>query len=120
MSEPRLWISAIGWTSRCGEVFSSYAEVCEHNARCERCFFTPSTVETPPAPKPEPSVPLSAIRALVQQWRERVAICRRISVESAARGELVLGRAWAEEADHKQESITDLTALCPAPPEDQT
>lgn len=67
----------------------------------------------------DPSVPLSAIRALVQQWRERDAACRRISAECAARGELVLARAWHEETDHKQECSNDLAALCPAPPEDQ-
>jgi hypothetical protein len=66
----------------------------------------------------DPSVPLSAIRALVQQWRERVAVCLRISAEVGATGDMALAQAWHEEADHKDECANELAALCPAPPEE--
>jgi hypothetical protein len=68
-----------------------------------------------PIHAPEPSLPLSAIRALIQQWRERVVVCRRICKERAAAGEMALAQAWYQEADHTEDCANDLERLCPAP-----
>jgi hypothetical protein len=75
--------------------------------------------DAPVAVSLDPHRLLQSIRALVQQWRERVAVCLRISAEVGAAGDMALAQAWHEEADHKDECANELAALCPAPPEDR-
>lgn len=61
------------------------------------------------AAKPEPSVPLSAIRALVQQWREEAREVRLRQYNATI---------WKAVAFEVERRAKQLAALCPAPPED--
>jgi hypothetical protein len=70
---------------------------------------------------PEPSVPLSAIRALAQQI-EKVAQEMQEAGEGGlndyyAAADCSLMVDWSKEL---RTALAELTALCPAPPEDQT
>jgi hypothetical protein len=65
---------------------------------------------------PEPSVPLSAIRALVQQWRENSErwVKRAIEIDNVR----VSGH-FEGSAAQAAYCADQLAALCPAPPEDR-
>jgi hypothetical protein len=69
------------------------------------------------APKPDPSVPLSAIRALVQQWREQAI---RLHRDGNERDHVRESQSYCYGQEHAYQDCADqLAALCPAPPEDQ-
>jgi hypothetical protein len=61
--------------------------------------------------QPDPSVPLSAILALVQQWREDVAGYRRREYN---------GVSWQAVALEVERRADQLAALCPPVPKDET
>jgi hypothetical protein len=74
---------------------------------------------------PDPSVPLSAIRALVQQWREEADAIDARAKRYCYGGELD-GDMLDEDISHLFQEATvtrqradQLAALCPAPPEDR-
>jgi hypothetical protein len=62
----------------------------------------------------EKPVPLSAIRALVQQWRIKEIVAGQCSVEFSQETAEIAGK----ETETLARCIKELAALCPAPPED--
>ncbi len=59
-----------------------------------------------------------ALSALIEQWRQRVAVCRRIAGEVS--DQCALAQAWVEEADHVERCAEELTAVLSARPEQGT
>jgi hypothetical protein len=74
------------------------------------------SIEDPgyPPSKPDQSVPLSAIRALVQQWEKEIA-----GYESGVTLPTPVGDMNYASASTARKILAQLAALCPAPPEDQ-
>jgi hypothetical protein len=51
------------------------------------------------------------VQALIAQWRERVATCRRLGETTGRDGQFALSRSWAEEAEHISDCADELEAL---------
>jgi hypothetical protein len=108
MSEPKaIRVEQVPTTPEWRATISRNLAIGRHAANHAGAFEVCNDARCIAARQPvEPSVPLSAIRALVQQWREH-AEDTRSHLSADFKGAMLI-------------LADELAALCPAPPEDQT